>query len=76
MDRITTSEAAAIIGCTPDHIRQLARKGKLKKVEKPSDRVLLFDRAEVEDYAKQTFKRGWKRGVKRKPEDTPTASPE
>jgi excisionase family DNA binding protein len=68
MDRITTSEAAAILGCTQSHLRHLHRQGKLK-AEKPSPRVLLFDRAEVEAYAKRTFPRGWRRGRPRKPAD-------
>ena len=70
MDRIATAEAAAIIGCSTSHIRELVRRDKLHP-ERPSPHVLLFDKAEVAAYATQIFPRGWKRGRPRRPPVAP-----
>jgi hypothetical protein len=56
-DRLTTPEAAALLGLAPGSMRQLAKAGVLHP-ERPSPRVLVFDRAEVERYARERRPRG------------------
>jgi excisionase family DNA binding protein len=72
MERLTTPEVAARLGCSQGHVRQLALDGKLK-VERISPRIMLFDAADVAAFAALTFTQGWKRGRSRKP--APDATP-
>jgi hypothetical protein len=51
-DRLTTPEAAALLGLAPGTMRQLAKAGVLHP-ERPSPRVLVFDRSELERYARE-----------------------
>jgi excisionase family DNA binding protein len=71
MDRLTTPEVAARLGCSQGQVRQLVPDGKLE-VERISPRSMLFDAADVGAFAALTFTQGWKRGRPRKP---PPAEP-
>jgi hypothetical protein len=51
-DRLSLPEAAALLGVAPASLRWLALKGRVP-VERVSPRVLLFERAEVERYARE-----------------------
>lgn len=69
--KITTNEAARIIGCSPQQVRTLARKGKLIWTKKESARNpkgydMRIDKKDAERYAKTVPKQGWPRGVKRR----------
>ena len=68
---MSTADAAALLGCTRQHLAALIRAGRLP-AQRLSPRVLLVRRADVEAYAQRQFPRGWKRGRKRKA--TPTAA--
>jgi excisionase family DNA binding protein len=50
MEFMTTAEAAALLNCDRTHLRRLARQGKIAE-QRHSDRVVLYDRADVERYA-------------------------
>lgn len=46
---MTVEQAAALIGCTPDHVRHLHQDGKLHG-ERIGRRLLIFRRADVESF--------------------------
>jgi len=57
VDKLTTAQAAEVLGVSPNHIRNLYRLGKLCG-QHLSPRVLLFDPAAVEEYARTRRKPG------------------
>ncbi len=61
MERITTPEVARLLAVSTAEVRRLVKLGRLH-VERPSPRVLLFDRAEVEQYRQERPGRGWQPG--------------
>ena len=61
---LTTSEAAAIIGCHVVQVRRLAAKGKIK-ARRYSSRLFLYDLASVTEYANRVQVSGWPRGQAR-----------
>ena len=67
---ITTNQAAIIIGCSPQQVRTLIRKGKIKAEKKkdvrnPAGYNLEVDKESVKLYAKTIPRQGWPRGVPR-----------
>ena len=68
---LTTNQAAAVIGCSPQQVRVLVRQGKLKHRRKKSAKNPVGYDLEIEQpsakaYSKTIPKRGWPRGQKRK----------
>lgn len=68
---VTTNQAAAIIGCSPQQVRTLVRKGTLPSERVPSKRNptgydIRVPKSAAQAYSKRVPRRGWPRGVKRK----------
>ena len=67
---MTPHQAAAVIGCTPGHVRTLARKGILEAREIPTERnqhehEWFIYAASARDYASKPQAGGWPRGESR-----------
>lgn len=67
--KITTREAAEIIGCSHSHARYLARTGAVESTVRqvtPGFAVHEVSLASAKKYAKTVSNQGWKRGRSRK----------
>lgn len=62
---ITTNKAARIIGCSPQQVRTLLRKGALKGKKTERDEWKVEEEDAIR-YSKVKIARGWPRGVARK----------
>lgn len=49
-DLMTTQDAATLLGCSPQWVKKLVGDGRLPAPERPSDRILLHRRVDVELY--------------------------
>ena len=64
MNKITTTQAAAILGVTPSRVRQFILQGRLPATKVGRD--LFLDRKTVEEFAKQPRRPGPKPGKREK----------
>lgn len=62
-DHLTTKQAAAVLDCTPDHVRRLCRGGRLVGAEYWG-RDWRIPRAEVEHYQQERLARGRPKGAR------------
>jgi excisionase family DNA binding protein len=69
MTTLTVTEAAAVIGCNPSHLRRLIRRGRIPATltQSPIGNYYTLAVADVRRYANKPQSRGWPRGVSRKP---------
>jgi hypothetical protein len=68
MDKLTTKEAAVLLGIAPESVARAAKSGRLRgtqeKIEASRKPAWVFDPQDVIDYANESATRGRRRGRK------------